>query len=279
MWDFIINPMVTVLVLLYQVLGNNTVLAIVFLTVILRMVMYPIFVGQQEQSQKMASLQPEIDALKEKYKDDREKQMQAQQELWQREGINPFGGCLPMLLQLPLFIALYSAINFAVAATPFELVDLSSRLLIPGLQSLIPLQNTFLGMNITLPPSPPNNPIYAYALPALVAFTTYLQFKMSMGSRPKSANSSGQPDQAAQMQQSMSMMMPIMYGWISLSFSVGLSIYFLVGNLVGIFQYIPAVKNFLDNLFLRNRPAKSAEKAESSETVVKSSKKSMGKTN
>jgi YidC/Oxa1 family membrane protein insertase len=280
MWDLFINPAITILVLLYQILGNNIALAIVVLTVILRVVMYPIFVSQQESSQKMASLQPEIDALKEKYKDDKEKQMQAQQELWKREGINPFGGCLPMLLQLPLFIGLYSAINLALAATPYELVDLSSRLLLPGLQGLFPLQNSFLGMNLTLPPTPPSNPIYAYALPALVAITTYFQFKMSTGSRPKPVNTEkkadAQPDQAAQMQQSMTMMMPIMYGWISLSFSAGLSLYFLIGNIVGIVQYIPAVKKVLDTIFLRNK-AETALKVE--EPIVKSTKKSVGKTN
>jgi YidC/Oxa1 family membrane protein insertase len=282
MWDIFINPAITALVLLYQVFGNNIALAIAALTVILRLVMYPIFVGQQEQSQKMSALQPEIDAMKEKYKDDKEKQLQAQQELWKREGINPLGGCFPMLLQLPLFIALYSAINLALAATPFELVDLSNRLLLPGLQGLVPLQNTFLGMNLTLPPTPPSNPIYAYALPALVALTTYFQFKMSTGTRPKPADnkaSNSQPDQAAQMQQSMAMTMPIMYGFISLSFSAGLSLYFLIGNLVGIVQYIPAVKKVLDTIFLRNKTAPVVTVVEPADKPSKPTKKSVGKTN
>jgi YidC/Oxa1 family membrane protein insertase len=280
MWDLFINPAVTILVLLYQVFGNNIALAITVLTVILRVVMYPIFVSQQESAQKMSALQPEVDALKEKYKDDKEKQMQAQQELWKREGINPFGGCLPMLLQLPLFIGLYSAINLALAATPYELVDLSSRLLLPGLQGLFPLQNSFLGLNLTLPPTPPGNPFYAFALPVLVALTTYLQFKMSTGARPKPAVSTkasdAQPDQAAQMQRSMTMMMPVMYGWISLSFSAGLSLYFLIGNLVAIVQYIPAVKNVLDTIFLRN---KANTEVQVVEPIVKPTKKSVGKTN
>jgi YidC/Oxa1 family membrane protein insertase len=281
MWDLFINPLTTILVLLYQLLGNNTTLAIIVLTVILRLVMYPIFAAQQETAQKQAALAPELEAIKEKYKDDREKQMQAQQELYQREGINIFGGCLPMLLQLPIFIGLYTAINLAVAATPFELIDIPERLLIPGLQSLFPLHSTFLGMNLTLPPAPPNNPIYAYAMPILVAVTTYLQFKVSTGQRPQTATpkKEGQIDQAAQMQQSMSWTMPLMYGFISYSASVGLSIYFLVGNIVGIIQYVPAVKSFLDTIFLRKKKAETTETTAAVEPVVKSTKKSVGKTN
>jgi YidC/Oxa1 family membrane protein insertase len=279
MWDLFINPIITILVLLYQVLGNNTTLAIVVLTVILRLVMYPIFVGQQEQSAKMQALAPELEALKEKYKDDREKQMQAQQELYQREGINIFGGCLPILLQLPIFIGLYTSINLALAATPFELIDIPERLLIPGLQSLFPLQNMLLGMNLTLTPNTNNgNPWYSLALPILVGATTYLQFKVSMGSRPKPTTppKEGQFDQAAQMQQSMTWTMPLMYAFISFSASVGLSIYFLVGNIVGIIQYIPAVKSFLDAIFMRKKPDTETAAVE---PVVKPNKKSVGKTN
>ena len=106
MLDFIINPMVTALVVLYQVLGNSTVLSIVVLTVILRLIMYPILAGQQESAQKMQAIQPKLKDIQEKYKDDPEKLRTAQMELYSTEGINPFGGCLPLLLQLPVFIAL-----------------------------------------------------------------------------------------------------------------------------------------------------------------------------
>ncbi|MEL6307631.1 MAG: membrane protein insertase YidC, partial [Chloroflexota bacterium] len=138
MWDFILNPMVTLLTLLYQVFGNNIIMSIVVLTVILRMIMYPLLAQQQESAAKMQEMQPKLKKLQEKYKDDREKLAAAQMEMYKEAGVNPLGGCLPMLVQFPIFIALYSAINFAVASTPFQLVDLSDRLLIPGLDGLIP---------------------------------------------------------------------------------------------------------------------------------------------
>ena len=81
------------------------------------------------------------------------------------------------------------------------------------------------------------------------------------------------------MQQSMAMTMPIMYGFISLSFSAGLSLYFLIGNLVGIVQYVPAVKKVLDTIFLRNKASREVVVEEPLVKSNKSTKKSVGKTN
>ncbi|MEL7436731.1 MAG: YidC/Oxa1 family membrane protein insertase, partial [Chloroflexota bacterium] len=69
MWDFILNPMVTLLTLLYQVFGNNIIMSIVVLTVILRMIMYPLLAQQQESAAKMQEMQPKLKKLQEKYKD------------------------------------------------------------------------------------------------------------------------------------------------------------------------------------------------------------------
>jgi YidC/Oxa1 family membrane protein insertase len=166
-----------------------------------------------------------------------------------------------MVIQFPIFIALYSAINFAVASTPFQLVDLSERLLIPGLDGLIPLQNVFLGMDLTAQPQPPHNPIYALALPLLVAVTTYVQFKMSSATSSavaptKDGEKEDKPNQAQAMQQSMGTVMPLMFGFISLTLSVGLSIYFLTSNVVGIIQYSPMGKEVLDRIFSGGRKKK-----------------------
>ena len=250
MWDFIINPMTTLLILMYKFMGQDVVLAIVVLTVILRMVMYPLFAQQQRSAQKMQEIQPRLKKIQEKYKDDREKLATAQMELYKEAGINPLGGCLPMLLQFPIFIALYQAIFFALAATPFQLVDLSERLLMPSLANLIPLQNMWLGMHLTEPPSPPNNPTYALILPALVMLTTYIQFKYSTAqTNTAPADDDGKPNQAQAMSKSMGTIMPIMFGMISLSLSVGLAIYFIASNLVGVVQYLPGVKDVLDRIF------------------------------
>jgi YidC/Oxa1 family membrane protein insertase len=265
--------MTTLLILMYKFMGQNVVLAIVVLTVILRMVMYPLFAQQQNSAKKMQEVQPRLKKLQEKFKDDREKLAQAQMELYKEAGINPIGGCLPMLLQFPIFIALYQAIFFALAATPFQLVDLSERLLIPSLANLIPLQNMWLGMHLTESPAPPNNPTYALLLPALVMATTYIQFKYSTAQTAASqpANTDGKPNQAQAMSQSMGTIMPIMFGMISLSLSVGLSIYFIASNLVGIVQYSPMFKPILDRAFGGGKKAE--EKSEDDELVPSAKEK------
>lgn len=277
MWDFIINPMTTLLILMYSVLGNNVVLSIIILTVLLRLIMYPIFAQQQNSAKKMQEVQPRLKKIQEKYKDDREKLAQAQMELYKEAGINPFGGCLPMLIQFPIFIALYQAIFFALAATPFQLVDLSGRLLIPSLAHLIPLQNTWLGMRLTEPPSPPLNPTYALVMPALVMITTYIQFKMTSAQTAMPPSDDGQPNQAQAMSQSMGTIMPIMFGMISLSLSVGLSIYFIVSNLVGIAQYSPIGKRTLDRVFRNGSNKVVSADGSSGVEVVEPSDKDKGK--
>jgi len=257
MWDLIINPFVTILTWLYAALNNNIVLAIVIFTALIRLLTLPLMVRQQQSTAKMQELQPQLKKLQEKYKDDREKLAQAQMELYREAGVNPFGGCLPLLVQFPVIIALYQAIYFALAATPYQLVDLSERLMIPGLSGLIPLQNVWLGMDLTQPPAPPNNPIYALALPLLVMATTYLQSKMAM---PPSSGPVDPNDQAAAMTRSMTTVMPIMFGMFALSFSVGLSIYFIVGNVLGILQYSPQGKKLIDRVFGPGGKAKTSDK-------------------
>lgn len=248
MWDLILNPFVTLMALLYSALSNNIVLAIVVFTILTRIAMYPLFARQQRSTKQMQELQPQLKKLQEKYKNDREKLAQEQMELYRKHGINPLGGCLLLLIQFPIFIGVYQAINFALASSPYQLVDLSQRLLVPDLARLIPIENTWLGMNLTLPPTV--NPTYALVLPLLVMVTTWLQTKMTLPqTKPAEGEQPSQPDQAQAMTQSMTTVMPLMFGMFALSFSVGLSIYFIVSNVVGIVQYSPIGKRLLDRLF------------------------------
>lgn len=228
---FIINPFITIMTALYGLLGNNIVLAIALFTVIIRLATSPLLIKQQQSTKAMQEIQPKLKKLQEKYKNDREKLAQVQMELYREHGVNPLSGCLPLFIQLPVLLALYQAIIYALAATPFQLIDLSSRLVLPGLDSLVPLQNMWLGMDLTLPPTV--NPTYALIFPALVFVTSWLQTKLIM---PTPTNVDPN-DQTAQVTRTMSTMMPIMFAMFALSFSVGLSIYFVVGNLVSIAQY------------------------------------------
>jgi YidC/Oxa1 family membrane protein insertase len=271
MWDFIINPFVTVLTLLYSLFGNDVVLAITAFTVIIRLATSPLVLQQQRSTNAMQELKPELDRLKEKYKGDREKFAQAQMELYRAKGINPMGGCLPLLVQLPIIFGLYGAILMAMGATPFQVIDLSGRLLIPGLDNLVPLNKIWLGIDITQAPQLLMNtqPI-VLILPVLVMVTTWLQSKLTLPAPTK--NGTGTPNPAEQMTRSMTTFLPIMYGFFALSFSVGLSIYFIVSNVVGIIQYTLLGKaNWRGLLGLPPKvtPAQAAANRQASDELIK----------
>ncbi len=271
MWDLILNPFVTILAWLYAVLNQDIVLAIVVLTVIIRVLTFPLFAKQQESSRKMQQIQPQLKKLQEKYKGDKEKLSQAQMKLYKENRVNPVGGCFPMLIQFPILIGLYQAIFFALAATPFQLVDLSERLLIPGLDSLIPLQRfwtpipQFLpALDLTMPPpglTPTDNHPYALILPVLVLITTWAQQKMTMATTGQGAAKKDDDEDdggssgggQAQMMKSMTTIMPIMFGFFSLSFSTGLSIYFVTSNVIGMLQYSPQGKRLMERVFRRKK--------------------------
>ena len=260
MWDLILNPFITLLVFLYQLLGQNIVLAIIAFTVLIRLVTHPLTMQQQRSTKAMQEVQPKLKKIQEKYKGDREKLAQAQMDLYREHGINPMGGCLPLVIQFPILIGLYQAIIQVLGATPLQLIDLSGRIMLPGLDQLIPLQNHFLWLNLVQP-----DPYYV--LPILVLVTTWLQQRLLM---PPSTGDGGQ---AAAMTRSMSTVMPIMFFFFSLSFASGLSIYFVVSNLIGIVQYSLIGKTNLSNLNIFSRkPAADAIEPETSPRKAKTSK-------
>ena len=275
MWDLILNPFITLLTLLYSVLGQNIVLSIVVFTVLVRVAVLPLTAQQQRSSRKMQELQPELKKLQEKHKNDREKLAQEQMALYKEHGVNPVGGCFPLLIQFPILIGLYQAIIFTLAATPFQLLDLSGRFLLPGLDHLVPLNNMWLQMDLSKPPT--NNPTWALALPLLVLVTTWGQSKLTVPSTPASTSDDGKPNQAQAMTQSMTTIMPLMFGFFSLSFSVGLSIYFVVSNLIGIVQYSLMGQSKLKLGQLIGRKAESTDATgdkQSDKPVVKTQAKS-----
>ncbi len=232
-WDtFILQPMLNGLLVLYQLLFNNLTLTIAVFTILTRVLTYPLTAQQQKSTKKLTELQQSDHwkKIQEKYAKDKEKLAQEQMKLYQQAGVNPFGSCLPMLIQFPILIGLYQAITRAMAASPLQLLDLSQHIynFLPkallNVPSLIPLDNHFLWLNLGLP-----DPYYI--LPIIVVVTTWLQSKIMT---PPSATGD---QQAAQMSQSMAITMPLMIGWMSLQFPSGLSIYWVISNIAGIAQY------------------------------------------
>jgi YidC/Oxa1 family membrane protein insertase len=231
--DILISPLVNMLLVLYGVLGHSFVLAIIVATILIRLVTLPLTLPQQRNSRKMAELAPQLEELKKKHGNDRNKYAQAQMELYKENKINMFGGCLPLILQLVIMIAFYQALTGSLATNPLQLQQLSHRVL-PGLIPLIPINPIFMIYDLGLPGVLPiieqnASPIVAqlliFILPALVVATTYLSQKFM-------AAPSADPSQASMTRQ-MNIIMPMMFGLFALQFASGLSIYFIVSNLVG----------------------------------------------
>ena len=107
-WQLLLyQPILNALIFLYKVLFNNLGLAIIALTVIVRFALSPIMTNQLKSAKKMQELAPELEKLKRKFKDDKQKLMQAQMELYKNHGVNPASGCLPQIVQLIVLISLY----------------------------------------------------------------------------------------------------------------------------------------------------------------------------
>jgi len=228
MWDtLIISPMVNSLLFLYQLLFHNFALAITVFTILIRLLTFPLTYQQQKASKKLMELQKsdEWKKIQEKHKGDREQLAQEQMKLYQRAGVNPLGGCLPTVIQFPVLIGLYQAITIVMAATPVQLLNLSQHIYpFFKVADLIPLQNQWLWLHLGLP-----DPYYI--LPLLVVVTTWIQSKVMTP-----ATGSADP-QAAQMSQTMAVYMPLMIGWMSLQFPSGLSVYWVISNVIGVVQY------------------------------------------
>jgi YidC/Oxa1 family membrane protein insertase len=226
-WNLIVlNPMINLLLLFYRYLGQQTILAITALTLLVRLALLPLTLRQQQAAQRMQALQPELQKLQKKYAKDKEKLSQEQMKLYQEAGVNPLGGCLPLLIQLPLLYGLWQSIMRVLAVSPLELLKLSQNIypFIPGLTAIIPLQSRFLWLDM-------GQPDPYFVLPVLVVATSWLSQKML------SPPAAGAEDRSAAMNQQMQIMMPLMFGFISMSYASGISIYFVLSNLITMLQY------------------------------------------
>ena len=236
MWDLFISLFTSVLLWIYDIVGHNFGIAIILFTILIRIVTWPLNAQQMKGATAMQNLQSdkEWQDIQKKYAKDKEKLAQEQMRIYRERGINPFGSCLPTLIQFPIIIALYQSITRALAVTPLGLLQLSrsaSAFSFLDVSQLIPLNSKFLWMDLGRPESVA---IFGFALPTLaiiVALTTYIQSKLTL---PPSTNPN---DQSAAMTGMMSIYMPLFLGYLALSFPSGLAVYFITSNLLGIAQY------------------------------------------
>jgi YidC/Oxa1 family membrane protein insertase len=249
MWQtIIIQPMTNLLLLIYDLLGHGPQmfgLAIILFTILIKLLTWPLNASQVKGAQAMQELQndKEWQDIQKKYAKDREKLAQEQMRIYKERGINPFASCLPTLIQLPIIIGLYQSITRAMASTPLDMLNLA-RTLYPQLsvENIIPLNSKFLWMDLGQPeglPLPFDISFLPYGFPLLaiiVALTTYVQTKLTMPTAPANPNDQAAAQTAA-MTGMMSIYMPLLLGWLALTFPSGIAVYFVTSNVLGIIQY------------------------------------------
>jgi YidC/Oxa1 family membrane protein insertase len=244
------EPIVNLLVLIYRTLDSIHLpgalgFSIILLTVLSRLVIWPIMSKQLKSARLLNDLKPELDKLKEKHKGDKSALSAAQMALYKEHGYNPAGGCLPVLVQFPVFIALYQVIvSFFNGEHGLERIN--NALYSPAWHLNSAPSLDFLGLNLGMKPSQFSTAGYWILLiPVLTAALTFIQSKM-MAVKPVKKYPSDSPkekhekdeteDTMAAVQTQMLYMMPIMIGYGAFQFPIGMAIYWNMGTIISIFQ-------------------------------------------
>jgi YidC/Oxa1 family membrane protein insertase len=213
---FLITPLTNLFVLLTALTGNAGI-AVILLTILIRLITLPLTLKQMHSTRAMMALAPRQAELQKKIKDPRRRQ-QEMMKLYREAGINPLGCFSSMLIQMPILIALYRVFIITVGEAPESLIKLSERIYSwDYLRSNLPLPADFLWLHLGRPDP--------FVLPVLVAATTFTMQKMS--TLPTTDER-----QRAQAQM-MNFMMPLLFGWITLTLPSGLGLYYALSNLIG----------------------------------------------
>jgi YidC/Oxa1 family membrane protein insertase len=223
-WGFFARPLSDVLNFFYGIIPNYGV-AIILLTVMVRICMFPLSRKQALNAQKMQELQPEIKKISEKYKGDMEKRSKALKDLYRKHHYNPLAGCLPLFIQLPIFIGLYRALMTDVALRQAPLISSSfhwaNNLAAPDMlwrwDQAVPISFLTSGTGWLGP--------YLNILPLITVVLFVVQQKMFM---PPPTD-----DQSAMQQKIMKYMM-IFMGFLFFKVPSGLCLYFIVSSLWGL---------------------------------------------
>lgn len=237
MWSSLITLITNLLTMLYNFTHNYGV-AIILLTIFIRLLLYPLMQKQMVSMREMQKIQPLMKEVQEKYKNDKERLNKELMALYKEHKVNPMSGCLPLLIQMPILILLFQTLRvfkyhipnteiinggFLWIANQVEILKDGLPVIVGGLaapEQLIGLGDGIFGIE------------YIGILPFLVGGSMYIQQKMtSTGSTTGKDGGSAQ-----QTQKMMTIMMPLMIGFMSFSLPSGLTLYWFTSTLLGIGQ-------------------------------------------
>ncbi len=235
--EVLYRPLFNALIALYTFLpGQDIGLAVIVLTVLLRLLLTPLLRRQFHSTRVMSTLQPQLAEIRRATKD-RQEQSRRMLKLYQQHGVNPAGGCLPLLVQLPILWAMYAVLRAGLS--PDVLNGLYPFLKNPGTihpvafgfldLARVPVERTSEAMTIVWP---------GVALALLTGAVTYWQAKIMPSPTPHSASEDATPAEQAmhRMSRQMLLIMPVMIVWWGLFLPVGLSLYWFISTLFSVVQ-------------------------------------------
>jgi YidC/Oxa1 family membrane protein insertase len=242
----IIDPLTNILVVVYYLLNLIRVpyalgFSIIILTIIVRLILYPLMSSQLKASKKMQEMNPHLKKLKEKHKNDAKTLQQETMRLYKEHGINPAAGCLPVIVQIPIIWGLYAVLQKIVLLKPavvnkivyFDVFKLNTA-----------WDQFFFGLPLAHSPAQliaKLGPI-VFLIPVLTGFFQFVQSKMMLPAQAAVAVGAGEEkkekkeDFATAFQSQSMYIFPLMIGFFSWTFSIGLSLYWNTFTIFGIIQ-------------------------------------------
>ncbi|MBM2815687.1 MAG: Preprotein translocase subunit YidC [Ignavibacteria bacterium] len=223
-WKWLVRPigeffMLPIFKGIHDVVPNYGIAIIIF-SILMKLLLYPLSIGQMKSAQKMQLLGPEMAAIRERFKDDNTKQQQETMKLYSEYGINPMGGCLPLLLQMPILYALWAVLRTAIDLRQADFFLWITDLSVPDVLFTLPFKliwfDQFSGLALAM------------------GITLFIQQKMSV-TDPR--------------QKSMVYIMPVMFTLMFSGFPSGLNLYYFMFNLFGILQQVYM------NKYSKNKPS------------------------
>lgn len=253
--QFLFWPILNVLIALYKGFASLGIpgafgFSIIIATALIRLILYPLTSAQIKSAQKMTALKPQLDKLSQLHKNDKQRLQQEQLKLYKEAGINPAAGCLPLLLQMPILIALYNVFFRVLNQGNLTQVvsDINKIVYFPILR-IQNLDLSFFGLSLAHKPSEWTKfGWWLLLIPVITALLQYWQTKIMMPAVPKAevkekslvkeGTKKDEDDMSTVMQKQMGIMMPLMIGFFAYSFPLGLSFYWNTFTIFGIIQQI-----------------------------------------
>lgn len=264
-------PIVNLLIFILRVLEASHIpgalgFSIIFLTVVIRVLVWPFMSKQLKSAKKMSDLKPKLDELKIKHKGDKQSLAKSQMELYKEHGVNPTAGCLPAIIQIPIILALYQVISSLFNQDGINRIN--ELLYVPSWSLKTPPSPDFFGLNLASKPSEFGHiGWFVLLVPVITAVLQLFQSRMMMplpiknypsDSPKEKKEKESTADALSSMQGQMMYLMPVMIGYFAFSFPIGLALYWNTFTILGIFQQYRvsgwgALKTWLNLLPLKLR--------------------------